>query len=280
MYVFFFFLIYLFIRVFSFQEKHPKYHPYSIISEGQQIDGSINPHEIFVYQINSVEQSLEFLFRADDKKALFYLYRTEDIEELHITEPQLIRMLIFSQLNEPQIINGYLIYSPIIKYTHSLNNDNQVIILLYCSFDVPCSFFLSCVVNRNKDPLIFKMNLTDNQSFLYRTNYNLEWKFQLPGKEDSSPVTFNLNAILYSGLIDLNEFFINDTKIEVNRKFIANQETISFTAPYNTLISFNQINAQPNLILYQYTWSKQKDDSIKIKVDFTNSYSVKMKSIN
>ena len=71
MYVFFFFLIYLFIRVFSFQEKHPKYHPYSIISEGQQIDGSINPHEIFVYQINSVEQSLEFLFRADDNESSF-----------------------------------------------------------------------------------------------------------------------------------------------------------------------------------------------------------------
>ena len=99
MYVFFLFLhcIYLFIPISSFQEKHPKYHPYSIISEGEQIASSINPHEIIVYQINSVEQSLEFISRADDKKALFYLYRTEDIEELHITEPQLVRMLTFSQ---------------------------------------------------------------------------------------------------------------------------------------------------------------------------------------
>ena len=92
------------------------------------------------------------------------------------------------------------------------------------------------------------MNLTDNQSFLYRTNYNLEWKFQLPGKEDSSPVTFNLNAILYSGLIDLNEFFINDTKIEVNRKLLPIRK--QFTSLRRITLLSVSIKSTRSLILY------------------------------
>lgn len=208
--------IYLLVIVSSFEEKHPKYHNYSIIHEKEEIEGTLNPHEIFVYQIDSIEKNLYFAFRADDKKALFYIYRTEAIEELSITEPLLVRLLTFSQLNEPQTINGYVLYPSQIKYTHSLSNDNQVIILLYCSFDVPCSYFLTCFVDNMQDNLITNINLKDKQSFLFRSAQTILWNLQLPGGDDSSPVTFYLNATSYEGFIDLNEFYVNGTKIEVN----------------------------------------------------------------
>ena len=123
------------------------------------------------------------MFRAEGKKTLFYIYRTEDIENILLTESELVLMLTFSQLNEPQLINGYSLVSSKIKYAHSLTNENQDIILLYCAYNVRCDYFISCMVNRDStSQKVFQLNLIDNQSFLYSSTNNFYWEFQLPRK--------------------------------------------------------------------------------------------------
>lgn len=73
-------LIFIYCYTILCQALHPKYHKYSIIHEGDQIQNTITPHEIFVHQIDSNAKSLLFLFHALDQKTMFFQYRSEDIE--------------------------------------------------------------------------------------------------------------------------------------------------------------------------------------------------------
>lgn len=254
------------------QNLKPKYHNSSVIHEGEQLYKTLNPHEIFILQIDSLELQLQFMFHAEGKKALFYMYRTEDIENSLLTESELVLMLTFSQLNEPQIINGYSLFSSKIKYAHSLTNENQVILLLYCAYNVSCDYFISCMVIQDSDEA-FHLNLIDNQSFLYSSTNDFYWEFQLPGKDDTL-TTFYLNATGYTGLFDLNEFSINGTKVDVNKKYIGNQIMISFQTPSNALIKILQTTYRMNFIIYHYRFTEPATDSLNIEIDITKIYSV------
>ena len=271
-----FYYIVVIIQGYLAQTLKPKYHNSTIIHGGDQIHSTINPHEIFVLQIDTSEQRLHLLFRADDKKALYYLYRTADIEELLITESELVRLLTYSEINQPLFINGYSFYSDTLKSPNILSNKNQAVILLYCPFDVSCTYFISCIIEKYENN--FNMHLIDNQSFIFSTSEVLGWILKLPGK-DSTPITFYFNATSYTGLIDLNSIMINQRAITTyNRRFIGNQEMIWFTTPANAEIIIVQQTLRDSVVFYQYRFSEQTINEINIETDIAKIYSIDMNS--
>lgn len=68
------------------QTLKPKYHNSSILYPGAQIQNTIGPHEFFIHQLSIAIPRNVFLFHAIDKKAIYYTYTAEDIEELSLTE--------------------------------------------------------------------------------------------------------------------------------------------------------------------------------------------------
>lgn len=103
------FLISIIISILTIRSQilRPKYHNSSILIQGEQIKNTINPHEIFVHQVNITNSHYMFLFHATQKDTLFFEYQADNIEELQITESKLIQLLSNSQIFEPIILKGY-----------------------------------------------------------------------------------------------------------------------------------------------------------------------------
>ena len=76
---------------------------------------------------------------------------------------------------------------------------------------------------------VYSLNILDNESFISAINTHYYLYLQLPGTDEHS-ITFNFNATSYTGLVDLYYFYVNYQPVDINRRYIANKEIVTFTA--------------------------------------------------
>ena len=273
------FLISIIISILTIRSQilRPKYHNSSILIQGEQIKNTINPHEIFVHQVNITNSHYMFLFHATQKDTLFFEYQADNIEELQITESKLIQLLSNSQIFEPIILKGYSMARFTTNVAYLLENKNQIVLLIYCPLDVPCTYSITYVIEQFTQNYIgvYSLNILDNESFISAINTHYYLYLQLPGTDEHS-ITFNFNATCYTGLVDLYYFYVNYQPVDINRRYIANKEIVTFTAPANAMITIVVLCYQPNVVLFNYRFTEETIERLNVEYGITKMYSLDM----
>ena len=101
---------------------------------------------------------------------------------------------------------------------------------------------------------------------------------QLPGTDEHS-ITFNFNATCYTGLVDLYYFYVNYQPVDIvdiNRRYIANKEIVTFTAPANAMITIFVLCYQPNVVLFNYRFTEETIERLNVEYGITKMYSLDM----
>ena len=270
-------LLFLFFFFSSFSEFKsdiytPKHFNSSIINLGDQIVNEINPHEIFVYQFESIRFAALF-FRAIEKKTLIFGYSTNDIEELEITESDLVEYISKGYLLEFPIIDTYSTAIISLPYNNELSRKQQTIILVYCPLDISCSFFISIPLVSGGPEII--MNAINAQSFMFNINSLDDYYFtlQLSNEKDT---TFYLNATTYSGVSNVMEIYLNDTIIDVNRKVSQANEIIYFNIYPYAKVTYRVETLAVSYMIFHYLFTEPAIEFETIEMDITKSYTISM----
>ena len=116
------------------------------LKEGIQIKNTIEPHEIYIHQFASSDETLLFSFYANQKETILYGFYSYNINSLNIQEKDIPLYLSKSLFFLPIVINKVSSLEVSLQFPNDIQNEEQYIIIVYCPLDIKCDysiFFIS-----------------------------------------------------------------------------------------------------------------------------------------
>lgn len=250
----------------------------STLKEGIQIKNTIEPHEIYIHQFSSPNETLLFSFYAIEKETILYGFYSYNINSLNIQEKDIPLYLSKSLFFLPIVVNKISSLQVSLQFPNDIHNEEQYIIIVYCPLDIKCDysiFFLSApsyIVMGYYVP--YSVTLLKNSPIIL-PNYNFAFSFHLP-EDYTDNTTVLLSLTHFSGLMTINEITVNNTKIDCDRSIIGANEVVSFTTNSYSQnnITFNAL-IQSNVIFFEYS-IKKNTELIYVDIDISQMHTISL----
>ena len=245
------------------QIRIPKYHKSSILEQGYQIVNQIEPHSLFIHQFELKGKDVLFFFHSTIKDTLIYGYSSDNVENIIIKETDIPKYIAQTLFFQPSILENFAKFDVSLPYYNLLENNEQYLILVYCPLEVNCSYSLFFLDNSNKP---FKINLIPNEPFLFQSKESSLFPIMITMQNITEKGIFSMSSTLYSGLIDLLEFSINGTTIDVKRELVGSMEYVNFVLEPNSIIEIEFSSIESSFVLFQTWFNKQETSEINIQI--------------